>query len=137
MGSRIAAASLLVIGAVNTLFYARLIALDYPLRPGHPAAFRDLSQAATWADGWMGLMAIAGAIGLLRGRAWGRLFGIVAAAALLHMGLLDVAFFAQHGMYARLDPVIAEMIVVDLGAFACGVFLITFLWQEQLRAGGS
>jgi hypothetical protein len=80
----------------------------------------------------MGLMAILGTIGLIRQRAWGALFGIVAAAALIHMGFLDVAFFAQHGMYARLDAEMAEMIVVDLWAFGMGSFLIHFLWRQAV-----
>jgi hypothetical protein len=130
-------AGLLVTGIVNAIHYARKIALGYPLLPGHPEALRDLSQAASWADGWMGLMAIIGAIGLMQRRAWGSLFGIVAAAALIHMGLLDVAFFAQHEMYTQLDPVMIEMIIVDLWAFGMGGFLILFLWRQATASARS
>jgi nicotinamide riboside transporter PnuC len=133
MARRVAIAALLITGIVNTLHYARLIVRGYPVAPGHPEAYRDLAQAATWADGWMGLMAIAAAVGLIRGRPWGWLCGIVAAAALIHMGLLDVAFFAQHRMYARIDPLMAEMITVDLWAFFMGSFLVVHLWREQTR----
>jgi hypothetical protein len=42
----------------------------------------------------------------------------------------------QHGMYARLDPVMAEMIVVDLWAFSMGGFLIVHLWREKTHAPG-
>ncbi len=121
---RVAIGALLVTGIANALHYGYLIATDYALLPGHPEAYRDLQRAATWADGWMGLMAIAGAIALWRDWRWGRIAGIVAASALIHMGFLDVAFHAQHGMYARLDPVMLEMIVVDLWAFGMGAFLI-------------
>lgn len=124
-------AALFLTGIVNTLHYALLMARDYPLQPGHPVAFRDLQQAATWADGWMGAMAIVGATGLMFGRAWGRLFGIMAAAALVHMGFIDVSFFAQHGMYGSMNPVMAEMIVVDLWAFTAGTAIALFLWREQ------
>jgi hypothetical protein len=130
MGRRIAIAGLLITALVNALHYSRKIVLDYPLLPGHPEALRDLARAATWADGWMGLIALIGAIGLWLRRDWGALFGIVAAAALIHMGFLDVAFFAQHGMYAHLDVEMAEMIVVDLWAFGMGSFLIVFLWRQ-------
>ncbi len=135
MGRRISVAALLITGIANTLHYGWRIALDFSLLPGHPAAYRDLQQAAMWADGWMGLTAIVAAIGLLRGRAWGELLGIVAAAALIHMGFLDVAFHAQHGMYAHLDAVMIEMIVVDLWAFGMGGFLILFLWREAASRG--
>jgi hypothetical protein len=124
---RVAIAALLITGVANALHYGYLIATGYTLLPGHPEAYRDLQRAATWADGWMGLMAIAGAIGLMRGWRWGWIAGIVAASALIHMGLLDVAFHAQHGMYARLDPVMLEMLVVDLWAFGMGAFLVWHL----------
>jgi hypothetical protein len=124
---RVAIAALLITGIANALHYGYLIATDYALLPGHPEAYRDLQRAAAWADGWMGLMAITAAIALLRGWRWGWIAGIVAASALIHMGLLDVAFHAQHGMYARLDPVMLEMIVVDLWAFGMGAFLVCHL----------
>ena len=44
-----------------------------------------------------------------------------------------VAFFAQHGMYARIDPLMSEMITVDLWAFFMGSFLIVHLWREPTR----
>jgi len=127
---RAAIAALLITGAVNMLHYARLIAVGYALWPGHPEAYRDLQQAATWADGWMGLMALAGGMGVWLDRDWGRLLGIVAASALVHMGFLDVAFHAQHGMYTSLDPVMLEMIVVDCWAFGVGASLILYLWSS-------
>ena len=124
---RVAIGALLITGIANALHYGYLVATNYALLPGHPEAYRDLQRAATWADGWMGLMAIAAAISLMRGWRWGGIAGIVAASALIHMGLLDVAFHAQHEMYARLDPVMLEMIVVDLWAFGMGAFLVYHL----------
>ncbi len=132
MAKRVAIAALFVTAIANALHYAYLIAVDYAPLPGHPEAYRDLQKAATWADGWMGAMALAGAIGLLLGRSWGRISGIVAASALIHMGFIDVAFHAQHGMYARLDPVMLEMIVVDCWAFGMGGFLVWQLARARL-----
>jgi hypothetical protein len=128
---RVAIAALFITGIVNALHYAYKIALGFPLQPEQPEALRDLSRAAAWADGWMGLMAILGGVGLLRGRPWGWLCGIVGAAALVHMGFLDVAFFAQHGMYGNIDLSMAEMIVVDTWALCMGSFLIGFLWADS------
>jgi len=118
------AAALLITGAVNAVVYAVMIARGYPLWPGHPEVFRDLQRAMTWADGYMTLMVLAGAVGLWSDRSWGRLPGIVGAAALIYMGILDVAFLAQHGMYARLDPVVLTMIVVDTWALGVGTWIV-------------
>ena len=78
----------------------------------------------TWADGYMTLAVLAGAAGLWSNRSWGRLLGIVGAAALVYMGILDVAFLAQHGMYARPDSVVLTMIVVDTWALGVGTWVV-------------
>lgn len=110
-----------------------MIARGYPLRPGHPEAFRDLQRAMTWADGYMTLMVLAGAVGLWSDCSWGRLFGIVGAAALVYMGILDVAFLAQHGMYARPDSVVLMMIVVDAWALGVGTWIVFALMKTSIE----
>jgi hypothetical protein len=127
------AAALLITGVANTIVYAEMIARDYPLRPGHPEAFRDLQRAMTWADAYMTLMVLAGAVGLWSDRSWGRLFGIVGAAALVYMGILDVAFLAQHGMYARPDSVVLMMIVVDAWALGVGTWIVFALMKTSIE----
>ena len=117
------AAALLVTGVVNGIVYAVMIARGYPLAAGHPEAFRDLQRAMTWSDAYMTLAVLAGGMGLLMGRWWGRPLGIAGAAALFYMGVLDVAFLAQHGMYARLDSVVLLMIVVDAWALGVGAWV--------------
>jgi len=123
-GMRRVAAALLITGVVNAVVYTVMIARGYPLRPGHPEVFRDLQRAMTWADAYMTLMVLAGAAGLWSDRSWGRLLGIVGAAALIYMGILDVAFLAQHGMYARPDSVVLMMIVVDAWALGVGTWIV-------------
>ncbi len=131
MGQTLAATALLMTGVANTIFYAVLMKQGYPLHPGQPEAYVDLQMAATWADGWMGLMAIIGGIGVLRRWDWGRLAGIAAAAALVHMGFLDVAFHAQHGMYSNFDTMMLVMIVVDIWAFGVGTLMLVLLWKGR------
>lgn len=130
---RHAAAALLITGIVNTIVYGVMIVRGYPLVPGHPEAFRDLQRATTWADGYMTLMALAGAAGLLLDRSWGSPLGLVGAAALIYMGILDVAFLAQHGMYVRPDSVVLLMIVVDAWALGVGTWIAFVLGKTSTR----
>jgi len=130
-GVRGVAAALLVTGVANTIVYAVMISRGYPLAPGHPEAFADLQRAMTWADGYMTIMVLAGGTGLLLERWWGRLLGVVGAAALVYMGVLDVAFLAQHGMYARLDHVVLIMIVVDAWALGVGAWIVFTLRETS------
>lgn len=131
------AVALLVTGVVNAIVYAVMIAHGYPLAPGHPEAFRDLQRAMTHSDAYMTLAVLSGGVGLWRGRWWGRPLGIVGAAALFYMGVLDVAFLAGHDMYARLDSVVRMMIVVDAWALGVGAWMgftltKTFAPQEEV-----
>ncbi|MBI5503163.1 MAG: hypothetical protein HY899_00065 [Deltaproteobacteria bacterium] len=128
---RLVAAALLVTGVVNTIVYAVMIARGYQLAPGHPEAFRDLQRAMTWADGYMTIAVLAGGTGLWLGRWWGRLLGVVGAAALFYMGILDVAFLAQHGMYAHFDHVVLIMIVVDAWALGVGAWIVFTLMETS------
>ena len=85
----------------------------------------------TWADGWMGITAVAAAIAIWRGRGWGRLLGIAAAGGLVHMGWIDIAFMSQHGMYGELSPRMIEHIIIDTWAFGVGGWLIWALWPGE------
>ncbi len=121
---RVAALALLITGLVNTMVYTDMISRGYPLQPGHPEAFRDLQRAMTFSDAAMTLAVLAGAAGLWLNRSWGRLFGVAGATALVYMGILDVAFLGQHGMYGRLDSVVRMMIVVDAWAIGVGTWIV-------------
>ena len=132
-GMRRVAAALLITGVANTIVYAEMIPRGYPLRPGHPEAFRDLQRAMTWADAYMTLMVLAGAVGLWSDRSWGRLFGIAGGSALVYMGILDVAFLTQHGMYARPDSVMLMMIVVDAWALGVGTWIVFTLMRTSIE----
>ncbi|MCP3982811.1 MAG: hypothetical protein GY723_00390 [bacterium] len=129
-GARFASWALLATGLINFAFYAVLIAIDYPLEPGHPEAVRALSQAQTWSDSYMGAAAIAGGAGLRLGWKWARVLGIVAAAALVHMGITDIAMFAQHDLYASPSTGIKIMIVVDSWAVLMGSMLVWILGNQ-------
>jgi hypothetical protein len=65
-------------------------------------------KAFTIADLWTAVSALVGAIGLLMGQAYGLLFALLAAASLIFLGLMDVAFNIQNNLY-RLLPESGQM----------------------------
>ena len=131
--ARNASLALLVTGVINFAFYAVLIAMDYPLEPGHPEAVRALSRAQTWSDTYMGAASIAGGVGIWLRWSWAPIFGIVGAAALVHMGLTDIAMFAQHDLYADPSTGIKIMTVVDGWALLVGSLVVWSLGGEQVQ----
>jgi hypothetical protein len=82
------------------------------------------------ADGFMSVCAVAAGIGLLTGDDWGEAFGLVAAGALVFLGLMDVTFNVDNGLYRRLadsGAMRAELVVnvwtLGLGGFVAAVLL--------------
>ena len=77
------------------------------------------------ADGFTGVCAAASGIGLLAGEEWGVALGLVAAGGLVFLGLMDVTFNVDNGLYRRLadsGAMRAELFVnvwtLGLGGFA-------------------
>jgi len=91
-------------------------------------AFEDAFPAA---DGWMTLACFLAGAGLLRGRAWGLLFGVAAGSAMIFLGLMDVLFNLQHGMYALGGVEMAIETVINVWTLGFGSFVIWFLWSRR------
>ncbi len=85
----------------------------------------------------MGAAAIAGGLGIWLRWRWARVFGIVGASALVHMGFTDIAMFAQHDLYAHPSTGIRIMMVVDGWAVVVGALVIVTLGREQVQLGAS
>lgn len=76
------------------------------------------------ADGFMAVCAAAAGVGLLTGDEWGVALGLVAAGALVFLGLMDVTFNVDNGLYRRLvdsGAMRAELVInvwtLGLGGF--------------------
>lgn len=81
------------------------------------------------ADGFMAACAAAAGVGLLLGEEWGVALGLVAAGALVFLGLMDVTFNVDNGLYRRLGdsgPMRAEL-VVNVWCLGVGGFVLVEL----------
>ncbi len=86
-------------------------------------------RAFPLADGFMSASAVVAAIGLLSGAAYGVGFGLVAAGALLFLGLMDVTFNVGNGLYGYLrtsQPMRAEL-VINVWSLGLGAVLLVGL----------
>lgn len=86
------------------------------------------------ADGFTGVCAAASGIGLLAGEEWGVALGLVAAGGLVFLGLMDVTFNVDNGLYRRLadsGAMRAELFVnvwtLGLGGFVAGELVSRFV----------
>jgi hypothetical protein len=83
------------------------------------------------AEAWMALTAIAAAIGLLRMKDWGLLFGCLAGSALVFLGLANVLFFMQNNLYTPPHADTIIQVVIHLWSLTFGPFVIAYLWGKR------
>jgi uncharacterized membrane protein (DUF2068 family) len=84
----------------------------------------------------MALCALAGAIGLWRRRAWGFLFGLLAASSSIFLGLMDVLFNLNEGMYAIGGVEMVIEIAINLLTLGLGPVVIVYLWRSRVALLG-
>lgn len=120
---------LLVVTAVLTVAYW----LDFFLRGTVQAVEEDwylrFERAFPAADGWMAACSLVGAVGLFTGATYGTVFGLLAAGALVFLGLMDLTFNLQNGMF-RLLPRSGQMwaeVVIIVWCLALGAVLAVYL----------
>ena len=129
-------AVLMLLTAVGTLlFWVTFFADLAAQRSGYLA-----SRCNTWfawemsfplADGWMAATAILGAVGLWRMRSAGLLFGLVSGGAMVFLGLMDVLFFLENGLYLPLTGEVAVELFIHIWTSAFGLFAIARIWTQR------
>src|SRR5512133_1525928 len=81
------------------------------------------------ADGFMATSCAVSAVGLLSDEPYGVAFGLVAAGALLFLGLMDVTFNVENGLYRQVtgsSPMRAEL-VINVWSIGFGTALLIWL----------
>ena len=119
-------AVLLLVTAAGTIAYW----LDFFLRGSVNVVDEEwyirFERAFPVADAFMAVSAATGAVGLLTGATYGVAFTLVAAGALLFLGLLDITFNVDNGLYRHLPtsgPMRAEL-VINVWSIGLGVTLL-------------
>ena len=122
--------SVLLIGTAIGLTYYWV---DFYIKRGVQVVNEDwyvrFQKAFTIADLWAAVSALVGAIGLLSGQAYGLLFALIAAASLIFLGLMDVAFNIQNNLY-RLVGTSSQMkfeVFINLWTLGLGIATIVLL----------
>ena len=129
-------AVLMLLTAVGTLlFWATFFADLEAQRTGVLASRSDAwfawEMSFPLADGWMALTAILGAVGLWRMRPLGLLFGLVCGGSMVFLGLMDVLFFLQNGLYWPLTGEVAVELFVHAWTVVFGLSTIAITWRHR------
>jgi hypothetical protein len=119
---------LLVTGVVTVAYW-----VDFFVRGSVQVVEADwylrFERAFPVADGFMAAASLVAGVGLLRGEDYGVAFGLVAGGALVFLGLMDVTFNVQNGLFRLLPgstPMWAEL-VINVWSLALGAVLVGYL----------
>jgi hypothetical protein len=122
-------AVLLIVTAVVTVAYW----IDFFVRGTVQAEDEEwylrFERAFPAADAWLSVCSVVGAVGLLSDAGYGVAFGLLAGSALIFLGLLDVSFNLQNGLYRRL-PASGQMwaeLVINVWSLGFGAWLVVYL----------
>ena len=123
-------AGLLALTAIGSALFWALLPIDAGTI-GSLSTYQVWKRSFPLAEAWMALSAIAAAIGLLRMRDSGLLFGCLAGSALIFLGLTNVLFFLQNNLYTPLTTDAIVQIAIHLWYLTFGPFVIAYLWGKR------
>lgn len=130
---RCAAVGEMIIAAGIVLFWVAFytFGLSHIPDPRLREVYLAFESAFPVADLCLASVLLRGGLGLLRRRSAGVLFSLLGGGALVFLGLLDVSFNAQHGMY-RLG--FEEAFVngaINIVCLGYGIFLVLAVWKNK------
>ena len=102
------------------------------LASAHTGAYYAFENAFPLADAWMVAAGIAGILALLRRRASALLWTSAAGAISIYLGLLDVLFDLENGIYRAPESsgVIIE-IAINVLTLTMGLVVLVWAWRKR------
>ena len=83
------------------------------------------------ADAWMAVAAFLGCVGLLRRKPWGILFSLLAGSASIFLGLMDLLFGLEYGIYWMASPEVATEIAINILTLVGGPAVVWYVWTRR------
>lgn len=109
-------------------FSVDLVSIDDPHLEEIYLAFESAFPVA---DISLSIVLIIGGIGLLKKMPFGFLFSLLGGGSLIFLGLLDVSFNTQHGIYLLgIGEAILNIFINSL-CLGGGIFLIVTIWKNR------
>jgi len=93
--------------------------------------YMAFESAFPLADFYLALMLIIGGIGLLKNMLYGYFFSVVAGASLIFLGILDVSFNFQNGLYSIGIQEAAFNVLINLACLSFGIYLLFAIWRSK------
>ena len=125
---------LLIFGVVATAAYWVVwFGIDRDiLASAHSESYYAFENSFPLADLWMGVTGFLASIALVRRRASALLWSIAAGSISIYLGLLDVLFDLENGIYHSPDTggVVVEILINAL-TLSMGVVVVAWAWKQR------
>jgi hypothetical protein len=125
---------LLIFGVLATLAYWVVwLGIDREiLASAHTESYYAFENSFPLADLWLGLTGVGASVALVRRRASALLWTIAAGSVSIYLGLLDVLFDLENGIYHSPDTggVLVE-IVINVLTLAMGAVVLAWAWRKR------
>ncbi|MEW5923780.1 MAG: hypothetical protein AB1746_07320, partial [Candidatus Zixiibacteriota bacterium] len=120
--SRYGLAGLLFAGAaINLVFWVLYFGGLLHIDTTRKVVISYYESAFPFADILLGLVMIIGGVGLLRFKDYGRHCLLIASSMIVYLGMLDVTFYARHGLYLPLGVSSIFEIFLNIVCIAGGI----------------
>ena len=102
------------------------------LASAHTESYYAFENSFPAADAWMTFVGLAATVALFRRRASALLWSIAAGTTSIYLGLLDVLFDLENGIYHSSDTggVIVEM-VINVLTLSMGAVVLVWAWRSR------
>lgn len=111
------------------------------LASAHTASYYAFENSFPLADAWMTLTGVAATVALVRRHASAFLWCVAAGTNSVYLGLLDVLFDLQNGIYRSPDGgAVAVEVIINVLTLTMGAFVIGWAWarrRELAKLGGA
>jgi hypothetical protein len=130
-GARVVAILLVVTAAGTAAYWIGFFAAGDTLHSSTTDAYLAFERAFPCADAWMATWAFVAAVGLARRRPWAVLAGIATGSALVFLGLMDVTFNVEHGLYGTRSGAMAAETLINAFCLSVGPFCFWWFWRYR------
>ena len=130
-GSRILAVMLLVAGVGTFAYWLAFFSSGIVQATSEPC-YLVFERAFPAADAWTAVAAILAGVALLRRRPPAVLFGIAAGSGSIFLGLMDVLYNLEHGMYALRSAEMAYEALINVLCLTLGPATMLYVWRWRV-----
>jgi hypothetical protein len=130
-GSRILAVMLLVAGVGTFAYWLAFFSSGIVQATSEPC-YLVFERAFPAADAWTAGAAILAGVALLRRRPPAVLFGIAAGSGSIFLGLMDVLYNLEHGMYALRSAEMGYEALINVLCLTLGPATMLYVWRWRV-----